>query len=232
MQSSLDNKVQVWIERTADYSDISDFESVLDESERIRAGRFIHDHDRRNFIVAHGLKRKCLAEIAGTGDPSALQFSAYSSGKPYLRDANIHFNLSHSHGISAIAISSAPCGVDIEVHRPIGQLGLLIRKTMTASERSLIEQAPSPLKVFIERWVIKEAFLKLSGIGLGLPLASLCTVSELLNLQNCFGILRGASLYFKTDQDYSIAVSSAKAVEFELKNSQMESFGKKLPSFA
>lgn len=210
------DKVQVWVERSSDLSDLSAIEELLDENERIRASKFIRDSDRRNFIVAHGMKRRRLAEKLGVSDPSELRFAAYSGGKPYLLDANIHFNLSHSHGFSALAISRTPCGVDIEAYRPISQLPLLIEKTMTATEQKRIKSSPSQLTAFIDHWVLKEAFLKLSGIGLGFPLASLCTVKEACNLQGGLSILRQAAMYFRQGQGYSLAASSMGAAEFEL----------------
>lgn len=217
MQTAYGKKVQVWIARASDYADISHFEALLNEDERARASRFVYTHDRKNFVLAHGMKRKYLAEAMGISDPSILQFSAYSSGKPYLVDANIHFNLSHSHGISALAVSSQPCGIDIEAHRPISQLPMLIEKTMTANEQSEIKRSSSPLKAFMDRWVVKEAFLKLSGIGLGLPMASLCTESEIKGLHESFSLLRGAALLFQRGHDYSIAVSSTQMTGFDLR---------------
>jgi 4'-phosphopantetheinyl transferase len=210
------DKVHVWVERSSDWSDLSAIEELLDDSERTRANRFLHESDRRNFIVAHGMKRRRLAEVLEVSDPSELRFGAYAGGKPYLRDANIHFNLSHSHGYSALAISKSPCGVDIEAYRPISQLPMLIEKTMTAREQKRIQSSPSQLRAFIDHWVLKEAFLKLSGIGLGFPLTSLCTVKEASNLQEGLSLLRQAAMFFRRGQGFSLAASSMVAAEFEL----------------
>ena len=37
------------------------------------------------------------------------------TGKPYFPDSLIHFSISHSHDLCAIAISDHPVGVDIEI---------------------------------------------------------------------------------------------------------------------
>jgi 4'-phosphopantetheinyl transferase len=217
MQHSSDNIVQVWIERSADYADTLRLEALLDDNERSRANKFLYKKDRTNFIVAHALKRKRIAKKLGINDPSKLRFAADRSGKPYLLDADIHFNFSHSHGVCALAISTvAPCAVDIEAHRHINQLSLLIHKTMTTSEQNQIKTAPCQLKAFIDRWVLKEAFLKLSGVGLAVPLTSICTVNEVVDLQSYFGTLRGAALFFKRGRDYSLAASSSDAIGFDL----------------
>lgn len=216
MQTLFEGKVQVWVERAEEHLDISDLEALLDERERVRAGKFVRDPDRRNFILAHGLKRKCLGKLLGI-NPSALRFGTYSSGKPYLMDTNVHFNLSHSHGVVALAASEFPCGIDIEAYRDLNHLPLLIEKTMTANEQDLIRQASSPQRAFIDRWVIKEAFLKLSGIGLGLPLASLCTASEMQSRHHDIGTLRGAALFSNSGNDYSLAVSHGEVTDLDLK---------------
>ncbi|HEY7986729.1 MAG TPA: 4'-phosphopantetheinyl transferase superfamily protein [Methylophilaceae bacterium] len=215
MRTLSNNIVQVWVERSDDYTDTSKMERLLSKEEHERASKFVHAHDRKDFIIAHGLKRKRIAENLGVKDPSKLRFAADETGKPYLLDADVHFNLSHSHGVSALAISTiAPCAVDIEVYRDINQLSMLIEKTMTVSEQNIIKTAPSQLKAFIDRWVVKEAFLKLSGVGLSVPLTSICTASEIKNSQSFFGTLRGAALFFKRGQDYSLAASSSYLLDF------------------
>lgn len=212
MQPAPENTVEIWVERSADYADVSRLEALLDDQERARAAKFVFDKDRKNFIVAHALKRRRIAEKLNMSEPSSLRFATDVSGKPYSLDAKIYFNLSHSHGVAALALSNvSPCGVDIEAHRPISQLSMLIRKTMTTNEQSQIDTAPSRLKAFIDRWVLKEAYLKLTGEGLAVPLTSICTVSEVENLQSCFGVLRGVPLFFERGKDYSLAASSKKA---------------------
>lgn len=217
MLCASENIVRVWVERSSDHADTSALEALLSNDERARAHQFVRAQDGKDFIVAHALKRKRLAEQLGIDDPGKLRFDKESTGKPYLLDANIHFNLSHSHGISALAISAVdPCGVDIEIHRPVNQLSMLIQNTMTSPEQAWIKAAPSRLKSFMDIWVLKEAFLKLSGLGLSVPLASVCTVSETKGLQSCFGVLRGASLFLERNKDYSLAASGTNVVRFDV----------------
>lgn len=212
-----ENIVQVWVERSTDYADTAALQALLSEDELGRARQFVRAQDAKDFIVAHALKRRCIAEQLGMDDPRELQFGKESTGKPYLLDAHIHFNLSHSHGVSALAISAATeCGVDIEIHRPLNQLSMLIQNTMTSLEQAWIEAAQSRLKSFMDRWVMKEAFLKLSGLGLSVPLASICTVSETNRVQSGYGVLRGASLFLERNKDYSLAASGTDVVRFDV----------------
>lgn len=219
-----ENIVQVWVERSADYADTSALEALLSAEELARAHQFVRAQDSKDFIVAHALKRRCLAEQLGMDDPGELRFGKESTGKPYLLDANIHFNLSHSHGVSALAVSTAAeCGVDIEIHRPLNQLPMLIKNTMTSLEQAWIEAAQSRLKSFMDRWVLKEAFLKLSGLGLSVPLASICTVSETKSVQCGYGVLRGASLFLERNKDYSLAASSTNVTRFDVVETRSDS---------
>jgi len=216
----LANEVQIWIERAVDYPDTDELEIILDDIERGRANKFLHQTDRATFIVAHALKRKRLAEKMGVKEPSQLRFSEDETGKPYLIDADIYFNLSHSHGITALSISTtSECSVDIETHREVNQLALLIKKTMTNQETNEIEVASSPMKAFLDRWVVKEAFLKLSGIGLAEPLKSICTTSEIDSSQSKLNMLRGNALFFKRGKGYSLAAMASDRAKFSLETS-------------
>jgi len=205
--------VYVWITRSADYPDTQILETWLSEEERVRAHRFIHAHHRNDFIVAHVLKRRCLAEVLQQHDTAALQFSKGPTGKPCVVGETIHFNLSHSNGVVAVAVSEfAPCGVDVETHRQINTLSALIEKTMTSDEQQQINMAPSVLKAFVDRWVLKEAFLKCTGQGLAVPMNSICTIKELKKGRGRVSSLRGISLFFKRFKEGSLAASCKREI--------------------
>lgn len=197
------NYVHVWIEKSEKYKETNQLELLLDEDELSRANKFVFEDNRRDFIVAHALKRSVIAEFVQVSEPSKLRFSRSESGKPYLLDANIYFNISHSSGMTALALSAiSPCSVDIESHRQIHDLALLIEKTMTIQEQQIIKDSPSQLKSFFDKWVIKEAFLKLSGVGLAQSLKTICTESELKMETQIF---RGENIFFKRGESYSLA---------------------------
>ena len=95
-------------------------------------------------------------------------------GKPYLKDhKNIHFSLSHS-GIWAVcAVSDHNVGVDVELPR----CTMAVAKRFFRSEElegletlDRYQQADALNRL----WTAKEAFLKMLGKGLTLPLNSFC----------------------------------------------------------
>ena len=87
-------------------------------------------------------------------------------GKPYLAEyPELHFNISHSGGWAVCALASMPCGVDIQVRRPI-RSRRMVERTMNAREQRQILEAEDGTGEFIKLWTYKESCIKLSGEGL------------------------------------------------------------------
>lgn len=140
---------------------------VVSDEERARAGRFLHEIDRRRHIIGRGLLRLAIGRLLDT-DPAALCFPATTLGKPYL-DGGPSFNLSHSGDVVLIAIAAeGRLGVDVEAIRPLRDIVSLARTSFVADELERItslppEQRPGP---FFRIWSRKEAMLKALGCGL------------------------------------------------------------------
>lgn len=200
--------IHLWVERTDRFQDVSKMFSVLNQEERERADQFKRSNDRIDYITAHALKRIRIAEHLNNTDPNKLCFSTAESGKPYLLGKDLQFNLSHSRGYVALAIStSCECAVDIETYRELLKLDVLMKKTMSSLEVLKIKKASMPNKDFFDNWVLKEAFVKNSGIGLKEPFFELCTVNELVREDINVGILRNLTMFWKQGDDYSLAAS-------------------------
>jgi len=152
-------------------------QSLLDETERARAARFVRPHHRDRFAIAHGVLRALLSAYAG-GLPTALHFTAGPGGKPSLAGSALQFNLSHSAGRAVLAVSRSTVGADIEHHRErLDPLGLAARYFFGA-ERDAIGAAPPDERTatFLRYWVAKEAVLKAQGVGLAFPLDAFAIV--------------------------------------------------------
>ena len=88
-------------------------------------------------------------------------FAKNEWGKPYLADRDdIHFSLSHSGTWAVCALSDAPVGVDIERPRNMDKIARLFPNAKTQDD-------------FLRLWTAKEAYLKLLGCGLTVPLDSI-----------------------------------------------------------
>ena len=78
------------------------------------------------------------------------------NGKPYFKDSNIFFNYSHSKNYIACAISLSEVGIDIE------EMDSYISDEV--ARKYLDDEKDSSKR--IEKWVKKESYGKLKGLGL------------------------------------------------------------------
>jgi 4'-phosphopantetheinyl transferase len=147
--------------------------ALLNNDERARAARFVHERDRVRFVAAHAALRRVLGLTAGIA-PEALRFMTTAHGKPQLIEApgEIRFSLSRSGAFALIAVSrDIEVGVDIEEERPVEALELS-RRFFAAAETAALEALPSADRdrAFFRVWTRKEAVVKARGDGLGFPL--------------------------------------------------------------
>lgn len=148
----------------------------LDEEERARAARFVHERDRRQFIAAHALLRVLLQHLAGR-PAAAWRFVSGSRGKPALRPDHrldrLAFNISHAPGAVACAMTlDHAIGVDIEDVERSGRLLEIADAYFAPAELAILRAAPHAAQraVFFRLWTLKEAYIKAHGDGLSLPL--------------------------------------------------------------
>lgn len=143
---------------------------ILDRAERIRAGKFRFERDRRRFILRRGRLRRLLAAHTGTA-AAELRFQQNGFGKPRLA-AGPHFSLSHSAERMMVAISDVEVGCDIERIDPALMWGPLAESLFAPGERASLEKlsAAAARTAFFHCWARKEAFVKALGLGLSHPL--------------------------------------------------------------
>jgi hypothetical protein len=160
-------------------------------------------------IVAHALKRLCLAERLGEADPRSLFFTTLARGKPKLAGAPIDFNLSHCANACALVISAhGACGVDVEPRRALTALPALLERSMSPAEQRAIARCADAYQAFIDRWVLKEAYSKMTGRGLGEHFERICTESEMRWLAPDAGLLRDAFIWRRDLGSHVVAVCS------------------------
>jgi 4'-phosphopantetheinyl transferase len=163
------DEIHVWL---APLDNVPDSSQLLSPDERERAARFAMAHIRHRFIAARAFLRTTLAECLDR-DPAELQFGYGSHGKPFLIDADLRFNLSHSGGWAALAVARGhEVGIDIEQIRPDRALDDLARRFFSAREWAALRALPEAERcpAFFRCWTRKEAFIKLIGEGLSFPL--------------------------------------------------------------
>jgi 4'-phosphopantetheinyl transferase len=142
------------------------YTSLLDGAETARMQRFKFDADRERFLLGHGFLRDVLGRHLDQ-DGAALTFERGPHGKPFLRDASVHFNLSDTKDAVAIAIGrEQDLGVDIETMARHVDHERVADHYFTAEEQGSISEAVDGKRRFLEFWTRKEAMLKASGVGI------------------------------------------------------------------
>jgi 4'-phosphopantetheinyl transferase len=134
--------------------------------EKIDFYRF--DKDKKLSCGAYLLLQKVLDE-EGIAKP---EFETGKYGKAYICNyEDIYFNLSHSGKIVCCAISDREIGVDVEYADP--EIDLNIAKNyFYNSEYENIMKSANPSNEFFRYWVLKESYMKYTGLGFNLDLNS------------------------------------------------------------
>jgi len=148
--------------------------TCLSDSEKERAARFVFERDRARFIACRAVLRALIADHLDI-EPADVLFVYGEKGKPSLANRRLFFNLSHSHNEARIAVSSeAALGVDVEYIRPPTRNTWvdLAQRFFSPAEIKALSNLPGSIQseAFFACWTRKEAYLKLHGLGLSLPL--------------------------------------------------------------
>ena len=115
------------------------------------------------------------------------------SGKPYIFDSSYGISISHSKDMALVAINEDLVGADIEVVRPFNEK--LIKTYFSPEEISFID---SPEKFFTV-WTVKEAYLKLTGVGLkGIKKLNVVTDGKIK--------IEGYNILTKAENDYVFSI--------------------------
>ena len=147
------------------------------------------EEDSMRIACAGYLLRHALLE-EGIEHPI---FAKDEWGKPYLVDQNnVHFSLSHSGTWAVCALSDAPVGVDIERPRNMDKIARLFPNAQTPDD-------------ILRLWTAKEAYLKMQGCGLTVPLDSVSVQLEETLILEEFPY----ALHEYTLEDYRICLCTA-----------------------
>jgi 4'-phosphopantetheinyl transferase len=151
------------------------FERVLVTDEISRARQFSFSHLRESFIIARGALRFLLGRYLHL-HPNSIRFFYGSKGKPYVDSLTpIHFNMTHSGDLAAIAITfNRQIGIDLEKINPLSEIQQIASHFFCSEETAEIMSLPQSERerAFFRCWTRKEAYIKALGEGLYTPLDS------------------------------------------------------------
>ncbi len=148
--------------------------SVLSSDEKAEIARYHREEDRLRSTLGRAAVRWLLSELLHT-HPSDIKIHRNPFGKPYIEDARVWFNTSHSGDVVAVAISQmGVIGVDVEsVSRHSCGMAIADR-FFHASEAERLRNTPEEQfsEHFAKLWTGKEAIVKASGAGIAYGLDS------------------------------------------------------------
>lgn len=95
-------------------------------------------------------------------------------GKPYLKNNELYFNISHDKNITVLVTSDKEIGVDLEylTYKPS-----VVNKYFTPREQEIIKKSENKEYDFTKIWVMKESYVKMLGIGILYGLEKVDTIN-------------------------------------------------------
>ena len=134
------------------------------EQERLRS---IKNDKALSLSLSALLALKSLIDMQDKPiESSQLTILRSANRKPYFKDLDLFFSLSHTDGIALCALCHKPVGIDIEwIDEKVNFLDIS-KRFFSAEEQAYVSESASPLLAFYSLWTKKEACAKLTGEGL------------------------------------------------------------------
>lgn len=167
---------------------IDELTGILSPAEIKRADAFHFPRDRDGFKVSHIALRLILSKYLSES-PELLEFSTNDFGKPFLKNSQFNFNLSHSGELALVAVAeNFDIGVDIERIRVEIKHQELAEQFFSKDEKSYLQSfyETQAKKEFFRLWARKEAFVKAKGCGLSEPLENFSVITAETADKNVF----------------------------------------------
>ncbi|WP_196593312.1 4'-phosphopantetheinyl transferase family protein [Pectinatus sottacetonis] len=112
------------------------------------------------LLLNHALKEHNIKS-------ASAKFYTNDFGKPYLKNINIYFNLSHSGKYVFCAISNTEIGCDIQKSNAYYNFDIIKRFFHPAEQKLILTKTGTEQKkLFFRIWALKESYVKNIGIGI------------------------------------------------------------------
>ena len=154
---------------------------LLPNDRKNKVDRFRFPKDKKLSCGAYLLLKKMLSDE----DVYDLSFKYGKYEKAYLANHdNIYFNISHSGEYVACGISNEEIGVDVEQIDETIDLNIAKNYFFNEEYKDIIT-SKNPHIEFFNYWVLKESYMKYTGLGFNLNLDEFCILkSDEIKLKN------------------------------------------------
>jgi 4'-phosphopantetheinyl transferase len=201
------------LEGDCSYEQSLAFLSWLPPERRERVKRLRSESQQKRHIYAGAFLQQMLSRETGL-PMEALSYHYGPWGKPELSNVPLFFNLSHSGDYVVLAVGDQPVGVDVE-HKTKNALAVA-KRCFTPGEYERIlhaGDAAAQQRTFLRYWTGKEAYVKWTGQGLGIPLSSF----ELVEADTSMAYTGMEPVWLRTHwlEEYCVCVCSREKTALE-----------------
>lgn len=197
--------MKIYLFDDMDNADISYLINYIDKMPAQRAcqaRKYVYKHDKAICVLSFVLLKYGLCDMGLRTDN--IEFTYKNNSKPYFKNYNIFFNISHKDDIIICVLSDMECGVDLEKIKPFKQN--LMQRICSPEEIKLLSQCYNKEEEFAKIWTRKESYLKYKGIGIAADLES---VEKYIKEENLY-------IFSQTYKDYIISLCLPLKAETEI----------------
>ncbi len=165
--------MEIYIKSISDFTieEYKKYFEIMSDERKAAILRLRFDGDKKRSILGEALARQGISAKCGILQEEIL-FGREDYGKPFCKNANVHFNISHSKEMVACAVSENKIGVDIEKMRNLETR--ITRISCTEDDLLFVfgfngipdEFDTESLMRFFRLWTAKEAYFKYCGTGI------------------------------------------------------------------
>jgi phosphopantetheinyl transferase len=138
---------------------------ILSDEDQSRLGK-IHSNDARAVFYSSRVYLKNILAGYVNLPLEQLHFSKHPSGKPFIKNTAVEFNLSHSGQMILLAVTQSDAvGIDVEKNRAVKNWRKIAEKVFSKSQLNELQNSKKPAEAFCRIWTEFESIQKMTGNG-------------------------------------------------------------------
>lgn len=161
--------MNVYIKKITSNDNFNELKSYLDDESTNKINKLKNISDQKRSIVSKLLLKDILKLNKISND--LIIYNEY--GKPYLKNNEFFFNISHCEDYVVLVTSAYEVGIDIQKIQKTNHL--IVNKKYQKEEQDYVTDDEK----FTRVWTLKESYLKAIGKGLYEKLESFSTIKDL-----------------------------------------------------